>query len=156
MADDFGKKVERFGQGVWKKTQDTFGVIGKNSEISSKSRDLRMVYAEIGRQYCDKHAAETDNEFAELTTRAQQMAEEIAELEAQVLAQKGCRKCVSCGESIPAASAFCPHCGAAQPKEEPPVVEESFVSDNGWICPNCGERADGADLFCSSCGTKRP
>lgn len=156
MPDDFGKKVERFGQDIWRKTQGAFGVLSKNTEIAAKSRELRTVYTEIGRQYCSKHAAEAGNEFPELCAQALQMAQEIATLETEVLAQKGCRKCASCGESVAITAAFCPSCGAAQPKEEPPVEEASFDAEDGWVCPGCGAKADDDDAFCSVCGAKRP
>jgi len=156
MAEDFGKKVERFGQDVWKKTTDTFGVIGKNAEIASKSRELRTVYAEIGRQYCSKHAQETGNEFPELCAQAYEMATEISDLETQVLKQRGLRKCTSCGESISKIAAFCPHCGAQQPKEEPAADEAESDEPAGWTCPNCNASMGPDDQYCSSCGTKRP
>ena len=156
MSDEFGKKVERFGQDIWKKTQGAFGVLSKNSEIAAKSRELRSICAEIGQQYCDRHAMEADNEFPEHCAQALLLIQEIAALEAEVLAQKGCRKCVTCGESIAVIAAFCPHCGAAQPKEEPPVVETPLDSADEWICPNCGAKADEDDAFCAACGVKRP
>ncbi len=157
MAEDFGKKVERFGQDVWKKTTDTFGVIGKNAEIASKSRELRAVYAEIGRQYCSKHAQETDNEFPDLCKQAYEMATEISALEEQVLRQRGLKKCVSCCESIPIKAAYCPHCGAQQPEEEAASEEDAdTVVLDDWTCPNCGAKMAADDQFCSSCGTKRP
>jgi RNA polymerase subunit RPABC4/transcription elongation factor Spt4 len=156
MAEDFGKKVERFGQDVWKKTTDTFGVIGKNAEIASKSRELRTVYAEIGRQYCSKHAQETGNEFPDLCAQAYEMATEIAALEEQVLRQRGLRKCANCGESISRKAAFCPHCGEKQPEEEPIDGDNETVEPDGWVCPACGTAMAQDDQFCSSCGTKRP
>jgi RNA polymerase subunit RPABC4/transcription elongation factor Spt4 len=156
MAEDFGKKVERFGQDVWKKTTDTFGVIGKNAEIASKSRELRTVYAEIGRQYCSKHAQETGNEFPELCTQAYEMATEISVLEEQVLGQRGLRKCGNCGESISRKAAFCPHCGTQQPKEEPVEADDDAPGTDGWVCPTCGTAMAQDDQFCASCGTKRP
>lgn len=157
MAEDFGKKVERFGQDVWKKTTDTFGVIGKNAEIASKSRELRTVYAEIGRQYCSKHAQASDNEFPDLCAQAFEMATEISALEEQVLSQRGLRKCAGCGESISKKAAFCPHCGAQQPIETTSASEdEPAAGPDGWVCPNCGTAMEPSDQFCSSCGAKRP
>ena len=156
MADDFGKKVEQFGQDIWKKTTDVFNVISKNTEIAGKQRELRMVYAEIGKLYCAKHGAEAGNEFHEQCERALAMAKEIEELEQEVLQHRGRRKCEKCGESIPSDVAFCPHCGAAQPKVEPeaPEADAAEVIDS-WICPVCGAKMDEDDQYCTTCGAKR-
>ncbi len=161
MAEDFDKKVEQFGQDIWKKTTDVFNVLSKNTEIAGKQRELRMVYAEIGKQYCAKHGAEAGNEFAEQCERALAMAKEIEELEQEVLQHRGRRKCVKCGESIPSSIAFCPYCGAAQPAEEPkeepqeePAEEAEVI--NSWICPVCGAKMDEDDQYCTTCGAKRP
>ena len=48
MAEDFGKKIEKFGQEIWKKTTDVVGSISKSAEVANKERDLKQVYADIG------------------------------------------------------------------------------------------------------------
>jgi len=157
MAEDFGKKVEQFGQDIWKKTTDVFNVLSKNTEIAGKQRELRTVYAEIGKLYCAKHGTEAGNEFREQCERALAMAQEIEALEQEVLQHRGRRKCAKCNESIPSTAAFCPHCGAAQPKEEPreEPAEDAEVIDS-WICPVCGAKMDEDDQYCTVCGAKRP
>ena len=158
MAEDFGKKVEQFGQDIWKKTTDVFNVLSKNTEIAGKQRELRLVYAEIGKLYCEKHGEESGNEFSEQCERALAMKKEIEELEQEVLQHRGRRKCAKCGELIDSAVAFCPHCGAPQPKEEPeeekPIEEAEVI--NSWICPVCGAKMDEDDQYCTVCGAKRP
>jgi len=124
MADDFGKKIERFGQDVWKKTTETVGVIGKNAEIASKTRELDDLYTDIGRQYFERHTDSVTKEFPALAERAQALSKEIADLEDQILQQKGYRKCVSCGESVSQTAAFCAACGAAQPQPESAASEK--------------------------------
>lgn len=155
MAEDFGKKIERFGQDIWKKTTDAVGAISKSAEVSNKTRELKTVYANIGEQYCAKHAEQAAAEFIELTERAKVLEGEIAELEAQILEQRGSKKCVECGEQIAFGAAFCSNCGATQPKPEPDPEEEPEVVD-GWVCPACGHQMGSADAFCSACGVKRP
>lgn len=155
MAEDFGKKIEKFGQDIWKKTTDAVGSIGKSAEVSNKRRDLRTVYAEIGQQFIQKHPGQARDEFADLTQRASDLEKEIVELEAQILEQRGSKKCVECGEQIPSAAAFCSMCGAPQPKQETEPAAEAEVVD-GWKCPACGQEMGSADTYCSACGTKRP
>ena len=155
MAEDFGRKIEKFGQDIWKKTTDVVDSIGKSADVSGKRRDLRTVYADIGQQFIQKHPGQAMDEFGELTRRASDLEKEIAELEAQILEQRGSKKCVECGEKIPYAAAFCSKCGAPQPKQEQEPAEEAEVVD-GWKCPACGQEMGSADTFCSSCGVKRP
>lgn len=155
MSEDFGKKIERFGQDIWKKTTGAVDAIGKSAESANKSRELKTVYADIGKQFCEKHPAQAADEFADLTRQAITLESEIAELEAQILEQRGTKKCVSCGEQIPLESLFCPKCGAAQPKVEPAPAAEGEVVDE-WVCPVCGVKNSSARDTCVACGAKRP
>jgi len=154
MSDDFGKKIERFGQDIWKKTSGAVGAIGKSAESANKKHELRTVYADIGEAFCKKHPAQARDEFAELYDSVTTLETEIAELEEQILQQRGQRKCVSCGEEIPSEAGFCPKCGAAQPAvKEEPAEEADVVSD--WVCPTCGVKNDSEANFCVACGAKR-
>ena len=154
MAEDFGKKIERFGQDVWKKTTDAVGSISKSAEAANKARELKAVYADIGKQFCEKHPAQANDEFGELAQRASDLVREIDALEAQIREQRGSKKCVECGEEIPLAAAYCSKCGAKQPKPAQEPVEEPEVIDS-WKCPACGRQMASADAFCTACGTKR-
>ena len=155
MAEDFGKKIEKFGQEIWKKTTDVVGSISKSAEVANKERDLKQVYANIGKQFIQKHPVQATDEFSELTKRASDLEQEIEELQAQILEQRGSKKCTTCGEQIPYAAAFCSKCGAEQPKQESePAVEPEVV--DGWTCPACGQSMGSADTFCTTCGAKRP
>ncbi|MEZ4628915.1 MAG: zinc ribbon domain-containing protein [Eubacteriales bacterium] len=154
MADDFGKKIERFGQDIWKKTSDAVGAIGKSAESANKKHELRTVYADIGEAFFKKHPAQAKDEFAELYGRAEALETEISALEEQILEQRGHRKCVSCGEQIAQNAAFCPKCGTAQPAaKEEPAEEAEVISD--WVCPTCGVKNDSDAKFCVACGVKR-
>ena len=155
MADDFGKKIERFGQDVWKKTTGTVGAISKSAEIAAKTRELKDLYTEIGKQYFESHPDSARTLFPDLAGRANALKQEIADLETQVLEQKGCRKCASCGESITLEAMFCPSCGAPQSKPEL-GVSVSADETQGWICPACGTAMESTNFFCAVCGNKRP
>ena len=155
MAEDLGKKIERFGQNIWKKTTDTVGVIGKSAELANKTRDLKAVYADIGKQFCEKHPGQAADEFQDLAAQAKTLEAEISGLEAEILEQRGEKKCVSCGEEIPAAASFCSKCGAVQPKVEAEPAAEGEVVDE-WVCPVCGVKNSSANETCVACGVKRP
>ncbi len=155
MAEDFGKKIERFGQDIWKKTTDAVGAIGKSAEVANKTRDLKAVYAEIGKQFVENHPAQAADEFADLSAQAKQLQQEIADLEAQILEQRGTKKCVACGEELPYMSSFCSKCGAAQPKVESEPAAEGEVVDE-WICPICSVKNDSSRETCVACGASRP
>ncbi|MBA4348204.1 MAG: hypothetical protein C0413_05090 [Clostridiales bacterium] len=155
MTEDFGKKIEKFGQDIWKKTTGAVESISKSAEVVNKRRELKAVYADIGQLFTKKHPAQANDEFGDLTQNATSLEKEIADLEAQILEQRGSKKCVECGEQIPYAAAFCSKCGAPQPKQEPEPAEEAEVVD-GWVCPACGQEMGSTDTFCSSCGVKRP
>lgn len=129
MSDDFGKKIEHFGQDVWKKTTETVstigkktseavGVIGKNADIAGKTHDLNQVFEQIGKSFAEQRPEELKAAFPELGERVVALKQEIADIEKELMEQKGCRKCTACGESIPLQAAFCPKCGASQPKAE--------------------------------------
>ncbi len=156
MPDDFGKKIERFGQEVWKKTSDAVGAIGKSAESANKKHELKTFYADIGEQFCKKHPAQAAEEFPEPYRRIAELESEIAALEEQILEQRGVRKCVSCGEQIPSGASFCSKCGTEQPAVDPepePAEEGEVVTE--WPCPACGVTNDSDAKYCVACGAKR-
>ncbi len=155
MAEDFGKKIGRFGQDIWKKTTDAVGTISKSAEISNKTRELKVIYADIGEQFYVKHPDQVLREFPKLAERARALEAEIDELNTSILEQRGSKKCVKCGVQIAGQAVFCPMCGAAQPKLELEATAGSEIVDH-WICPSCREQMGIDDIFCSSCGSKRP
>ena len=154
MAEDFGKKVERFGQDIWKKTSDAFGVISKSTEVASKRRELRLAYADVGSKYCELHGGEAEPALTDLVAIAKVKLDELHSLEEQLLEYKGYRKCAACGETISSSVVYCPHCGAQQPKEAPAEDAEPEV-DADWTCPRCGVVNDADNLYCVACGEKR-
>lgn len=155
MAEDFGKKIGQFGQDIWKKTTDAVGTISKSAEISNKTRELKVVYTDIGEQFFIKHPDQVLREFPKLAVRAKALEAEIDELNTSILEQRGSKKCVKCGMQIVVQAAFCPMCGTAQPKLEQGSAADPEIVDH-WICPSCKEQMGIDDIFCSSCGTKRP
>ncbi len=153
MAEEFGKRIEAFGQNIWKKAQGAVNIVGMNNDISAKSRVLTDLYAEIGKAYCGKHRGDAETEFPELCEKAHALAAEIAGLQEEIQLQKGFRKCVACGALAPAQATFCPACGAAMPRPEP-EPESDPVADKS-VCRQCGAHMVESDVFCAACGARR-
>ena len=156
MAEEFGKRIEAFGQNIWKKAQGAVNIVGMNNDISVKSRVLTDLYAEIGKAYCSRHRVDAETEFPELCEKAHVLEEEIANLHEEIQLQKGLRKCASCASFAPEQAAFCPACGAAMPQPEPepaPGPESEPVADKS-TCGQCGAHME-EDAFCAVCGAQR-
>lgn len=58
-------------------------------------------------------------------------------------AQPAGQPCSGCGQSVPAGSRFCPHCGQAQ------------TAPQAKFCTGCGNQLDGSAKFCPNCGQKQ-
>ena len=156
MADDLGKRIESFGQNIWKKAQGAVNTVTVNADISAKSRELTQLYADIGREYCVAHGADAEREMPELFKKATDLAGEIADMQEMLNLRKGFRKCPSCSALVPVQAAFCPTCGAAMPPlPEPEPAPEPEEEKDDDACPACGAEMDDDDKFCPACGAKR-
>ncbi len=156
MTDDFGKKVEAFGQNIWRKAQRTFDIVSINNDIGIKERRLSELYAEIGEAYCKSHQEDAQTEFPEFCEEAISLIREIAALRAAVLRTKGYRECAACHAMVDECAAYCPRCGAAmpEPEPEPEPAAEAHEAD-GMHCGECGASLEDDDHYCSNCGAKR-
>ncbi len=152
MADnDFGKKIEDFGQNIWKKAQSAVDIVSLNNDLSTKSRELSQVYAELGAACCKQQSAETEKNFPQLYEEARQLAAEIDALQEKVQRKKGVKKCPGCGELVSLGAAYCAKCGARVPD---PAPEPEAEPDTG-VYSGCGAPLDEDDAFCSQCGAKK-
>ncbi|MEG1524103.1 MAG: zinc ribbon domain-containing protein [Clostridia bacterium] len=149
MADDFSKRIETFGQNVWKKAQGAVDIVGLNTDIGIKTKELTQLYTDIGREYCIVHSEQAKAEIPELYEKAYLLAKKISDLEEEIQRCKGLRKCTSCGSMTSIQSTFCPNCGIAMPAVDP--RNEPYSNS----CGNCGARMESEDQFCASCGAKR-
>lgn len=110
------------------------------SEINTKKKELKEIYAQIGKLYVEN--AEADK-LCELKTNATELSKYIESLEEKYNDAKGLKKCEICGEIIDNASVFCAHCGGKQTVRVNKCVKCRAVL------------ADGV-AFCYNCGTKQP
>lgn len=155
MSDDFGKRIESFGQNIWKKAQSAVDTVTINSDIAAKTRELTQLYADIGREYCVSHGLDAEREMPELFEKASALAKEIADMQETLNLKKGFRKCLACGALVPVQAAFCPSCGAAMPPMPEPEPEPEPEKPDDDVCPACGRELDDDDKFCPACGAKR-
>lgn len=156
MSDDFSKRIESFGQSVWKKAQGAVNIVGKNSDIAAKTQELKELYADIGKAYCITHPEAAQTEFPDLCGKAAALTSEITRLQDEILQAKGFQKCAACGALVPAPAAFCSSCGASMPQPPSPEPEPAPEPEAEPVCGNCGATLHEQDLFCAACGTKRP
>ena len=160
MADEFGKKMEAFGQNIWQKAQRTIDIVNINNDIGVKERRLTELYAKIGEAYCKAHLADAQTEFPEFCEDAFALTREIASLKASVMRIKGYCECPACHAMVDADAAYCPNCGTAMPEPEPepvpePEHEPEAESENDTRCKQCDAEMDEDDHFCHNCGAKR-
>lgn len=162
MADNgFGKKIEDFGQNVWKKAQSAVDIVSLNNDIGTKSRELEAIYTEIGRSYCTEQAEAAKAAYPERFDEAARLFSEIDALEEKVRRRKGVKKCPRCGEQVVLSAAFCPKCGSEVPTPEPepePEAEckaEPVVETDATFCASCGASLSEGDVFCPRCGKAR-
>ena len=153
MADDFGKRVEAFGQNIWQKAQKTIDIVGINNDIGAKERRLTQLYAEIGEAYCKAHLEDAQTEFPALCEEAFALTREIDSLQASVLRIKGYRECPACHAMADDTAAYCPSCGTAMPEPAPEPAPAQEPDEAR--CKQCGEKLDSDDKFCPNCGEKR-
>lgn len=162
MADEFGKKVEAFGQNIWQKAQKTIDIVGINNDIGIKERRLAQLYADIGEAYCKAHLSDAQAEFPDLCGEAFALTKEIASLQASILRIKGFRECPACHRTVDGDAAYCPRCGVAMPAPEPPEEpdepdepdEPAPEEPDDPHCGQCGAELDGDAHFCHNCGAK--
>lgn len=152
MTDsDFGKKIEDFGQNIWKKAQSAVDVVSINNDISTKSRELSQIYAELGAAYCKQCGEDAQKTFPQLYGEAQQLAAEIDALQEKLQRKKGVKKCPGCGALAPLGTAYCSQCGTRVPEPEP----EPAPAPDAAACKACGAPMDDGDSFCARCGAKK-
>lgn len=158
MADDFGKKIEAFGQSIWQKAQRTIDIVGINNDIGLKERRLSELYAGIGEAYCKAHLTDAQTEFPALCEEAFSLTKEIASLRASVLRIKGYCACPACHAMVEDTASYCPHCGTAMPEPEPEPEPEP-TAETGEPdkprCKQCEAELDDDARFCHNCGAKR-
>ena len=118
-------------------------------------KELKKGYEELGRVFFEDHKNDTttNSKYEALFKNIKPFYAEYAAIEATELAEKGLKKCPSCGNTPPMVSLFCNMCGhkfeSNLPKPEPaPVIQPKQPQ----LCPVCHNELEEDSLFCSNCG----
>ena len=147
---DFREKFKAFTDTVStksaeavQKAKDMAEVASINSQIKNENDGIRLAYQTIGEIIFNEQKDAEDSPFNEQIQSVKRKLAKIAELEKQISAIKGTKKCPSCGEEIGVLAETCPKCGAE-------IVEEVIEAER--ICPACGAKVADDDKTCLSCG----
>ena len=163
------KKVTEISKIVSKTATDTYNTVADKSgkliadtklrlSISEKETDIEKIYEDMGKSVYDsyKKGEEVSKEFAKECKKIDKLNKEIAEMNKNILFNKGLRTCESCGQIISVDAAFCGNCGNKQKpvkiKEEKKEAKKEEVKPAQKVCPQCGLVCSPDTKFCTKCG----
>ncbi|MCY6370033.1 zinc-ribbon domain-containing protein [Clostridium ganghwense] len=98
---------------IAKKSEELVEISKLTVSISSEESKLKDIYAEIGKQICEKYEhgiyidpdlVENCNDIVKLKTNVKNMKDRIIQL-------KNKKFCPKCGEALESETVFCPKCG---------------------------------------------
>lgn len=144
--DDFSRKISKAGQSAIQKTKEMTDIAKINSAISNEERKLHNNYYQLGKLYAAKHTSDYEADFASAIAEIKEAEQKLASYQQQIQNIKGVVRCASCGAEVEDRMAFCSSCGAALPKKE------SAIAENSMRCENCGALLKNGMRFCTSCG----
>ena len=125
------------------KAKDMAEVASLNSQIKTEKDGIKLAYQAIGEIIFEEDKDKEDSRFNEQIQSVKRKLAKIAELEKNISAIKGTKKCPHCGEEIGVLAEVCPKCGQT-------IVEEVIETER--ICPACGAKVAEDDKTCLSCG----
>ena len=125
-----GDAITETGRDVSQKVADFTGIAKLNMEIRNREETIRKQYLEIGKQYFDLHKDDEEPFFEEISV-IKEKQQEILQLEMEIAAIKGQKKCPNCGILLEQDSIFCRKCGA---KYEDIFVTEPEAEEGQDAC----------------------
>ncbi|MCP8617281.1 zinc ribbon domain-containing protein [Salirhabdus salicampi] len=148
---------------ISKKTKDTVEINRLKMQNSSKEKEIKELYFEIGKIAYQKHIEEANVTFSEneltLFFQIDTLQHEINETELEIARLNGKKLCQSCGEYVINDIKFCSSCGANFSDFDEPTSNNEEVAatapNNDLICPNeeCQAPVINEAKFCGECGT---
>ena len=107
-----GETLSSTGNKVAQKTKDITGTVKMNSQISTEQDTITSLKLRIADIYIGKFGSSADADIEPLIEQINISKAKIAEITQQIQAQKGVKRCGSCGSEIEASVQFCPTCGS--------------------------------------------
>ena len=133
---DFFSKLGKKASETYQITKEKATTITEELKIKGKINDakerIEELYLEIGKKVFEEINAGNDVIREEINQKVEEInrkKEEIEKANAEILALKKLKKCISCGAEMDINNGFCSNCGKRQsvPQEKIEVKEESNV-----------------------------
>ena len=112
FLNDVTEKISKAGQGVAQSTKNLAATARLNAAIAEEEKTIKGCYTKIGEAYYLANNENPDDNLREWVVAISESLEKISDFKEQLQKIKGIGVCPSCGEEVPADSAFCAHCGA--------------------------------------------
>ena len=123
--NDLTKKTSETTSKIAKKTSETTSRLAKETKLRMKISDAKGkiddIYEEIGKNVYENHVKEIqnlDSIIEDNCKKIDELSEQIKNHRNEILVLRNRKTCKKCFEEIDYDAAFCPKCGAKQPKEK--------------------------------------
>jgi ribosomal protein L40E len=148
IFDRIGQTFSDIGESVSEKSKFVAESAKLNAKILQEKSSIGTNYSEIGKYYVEHFADAPDAGIADKVNAVVASKENIAVLEARILALKGYVKCTACGANVPYDDTFCGKCGAKVEKPAPEKTEDiDFPEESEEIAPNVEVVPDKDDII---------
>lgn len=140
-----GETITETSKDVSQKARDLTELARLNMNMKKKEDFVQKQYLEIGRQYFSLHKDDEEPFFEEISVIKEKL-QEILQLEMQIAAIKGQKKCQNCGTLLEQDSLFCRKCGAKYEDifvEEPEEEMECAQEEDGCQEEECTQEDKG-------------
>ena len=147
---DLGNILRTSGQSVSSSARNMTEIAKRNSQIQEATKTINALYLEIGKQYFNIHAAESDAEFSDLMGRVLIEQDKIDRLNEEIKQIKGIVRCPVCGGENNSGSQFCSQCG--QQLFQRTQRNQNVNGVVPLFCTGCGNKLQPGMAFCTECG----
>lgn len=103
------------------KAKDMAEVASLNSKIKTQKEGINAAYLAIGKEVFLAQKDSADTQFGDQIQAIKEKLAQIEELEKNISAIKGTKKCANCGKEISVHAEVCPKCN--KPCDEKPETE---------------------------------
>ncbi len=171
IFDDFNKEITDAANKIVSKTKrfknDTISQTKAMSDINklkSKRKDAEKnivrFYMDLGKMYYQNSGNNCEDIYKSLVDNIKREEYELNNIELQIAAITGVKKCRNCNSKVPDGSVFCNICGSklepektAEPQSDE-KAEEAQAAPAEKICEQCGKKLPDNGVFCTNCGKK--